>query len=225
MATGAGHAGPVAGADGTEYRDYMRLTAFTDISLRIVMRLAVADGEEQPTTRSVAEVLAVPYTHAAKAVARLSEMGLVDTRRGRGGGLRLTEAGRRASVGAIVRALEGDGDVAGCEDAVPCPLRAACRLRGALARAREAFYASLDPITVDDLVAEPTGPMLIDLLPPRVSAGGPSGTTPGGASGTEAGVVPGTTPGGASGTEADVVPGTPFEGSSEATPGVSSATV
>ncbi|MEU9830165.1 Rrf2 family transcriptional regulator [Streptosporangium sp. NPDC048047] len=152
----------------------MRLTAFTDISLRIVMRLAVADGEEQPATRSVAEVLAVPYTHAAKAVARLSEMGLVDTRRGRGGGLRLTGAGHRASVGAIVRALEGDGDVVGCEDAVPCPLRAACRLRGALARAREAFYAALDPVTIDELVTEPTGPVLLGLLPPRTPSRKPS---------------------------------------------------
>ena len=55
----------------------MRLTTFTDLSLRIVMRLAVA-GEETLTTRSVAGMLAVPYTHAAKAVARLSEMGLVE---------------------------------------------------------------------------------------------------------------------------------------------------
>lgn len=195
----------------------MRLTAFTDISLRIVMRLAVADGEKQLTTRSVAESLAVPYTHAAKAVARLSEMGLVDTRRGRGGGLRLTGAGHRASVGVIVRALEGDGDVVGCEDAVPCPLRAACRLRGALARAREAFYAALDPVTVDELVAEPTGPVLIGLLPPRVSSGGPSGVP------TEA--VSNAAAEGTSGVAAEETSGMPFEGSSEVTPGVSSATV
>src|SRR5690606_5001018 len=66
----------------------MRLTAFTDIALRIVMRLAVVSGDELMTTREIADVLAVPYTHAAKAVARLSELGLVEARRGRGGGLR-----------------------------------------------------------------------------------------------------------------------------------------
>ncbi|GHH63327.1 HTH-type transcriptional repressor NsrR [Streptosporangium violaceochromogenes] len=141
----------------------MRLTAFTDISLRIIMRLAVAGEGELLTTRSVAEGLAVPYTHAAKAVARLSEMGLVGTRRGRGGGLRLTEAGRRASVGGIVRTLEGPGEVVGCEDDPPCPLRAACRLREALAQAREAFFASLDPVTVDTLVTPPAGQVLVSL--------------------------------------------------------------
>jgi Rrf2 family nitric oxide-sensitive transcriptional repressor len=143
----------------------MRLTAFTDIGLRIVMRLAVAHRDELMTTRTVADQLAVPYTHAAKAVARLSELGLVEARRGRGGGLQLTERGREASVGRVVRDLEGAGDVVGCEDTPPCPLRAACRLRGALRTAQEAFYASLDSVTVASLVAAPTGPVLLSLAP------------------------------------------------------------
>ncbi|HLU72150.1 MAG TPA: Rrf2 family transcriptional regulator [Nonomuraea sp.] len=145
----------------------MRLTAFTDIALRIVMRLAVVSGDELMTTREIADVLAVPYTHAAKAVARLSELGLVEARRGRGGGLHLTELGREASVGAVVRRLEGDGEVVGCEDALmPCPLRAACRLRAALREAQEAFYASLDKITITSLVAGSAGPVLLSLTAP-----------------------------------------------------------
>ncbi|MBG0825035.1 Rrf2 family transcriptional regulator [Planomonospora sp. ID91781] len=163
----------------------MRLTAFTDISLRIVMRLAVAGEGELLTTRVVADMLAVPYTHAAKAVARLSELGLVEARRGRGGGMRLSEAGRGASVGGVVRALEGADDVVGCEDDPPCPLRAACRLRAALRQAQEAFYASLDAVTVDSLVAAPTGPVLLSLTSvaeqslrrpddPRWGSGGPA---------------------------------------------------
>jgi Rrf2 family nitric oxide-sensitive transcriptional repressor len=81
----------------------MHLTAFTDISLRIVMRLAVAGPDELLTTRAVAGMLAVPYTHAAKAVARLSELGLVEARRGRGGGLQLTEKGRATRMGGVGR--------------------------------------------------------------------------------------------------------------------------
>lgn len=148
---------------GGAYRGVMRLTAFTDISLRIVMGLAVTDEAELPTTRALAESLAVPYTHAAKAVARLSEMGLVEARRGRGGGLRLTKAGRRASVGGIVRELEGAGDVVGCADDPSCPLQAACRLRRALRDAQEAFFAALDSVTIDSLVTPPTGPVLLSL--------------------------------------------------------------
>jgi Rrf2 family nitric oxide-sensitive transcriptional repressor len=105
----------------------------------------------------------VPYTHAAKVVAELQHLGLLDARRGRGGGLTLTEKGRTASVGAVVRTFEGEGDVVDCEGSTPCPLNSGCRLRGALRRAQEAFYASLDPLTVTDMVASPTGPLLLDI--------------------------------------------------------------
>ncbi|WP_320781784.1 nitric oxide-sensing transcriptional repressor NsrR [Streptomyces sp. CRN 30] len=142
----------------------MRLTKFTDLALRSVMRLAVVrDGDDPLTTREVADTMDVPYTHVAKAVTRLQHLGVVEARRGRGGGLALTELGRRSSVGWLVRELEGDGEVVECEGDVPCPLRAACRLRGALRAAQEAFYAALDPLTVADLVSSPTGPVLVGL--------------------------------------------------------------
>ncbi|CAL9419277.1 transcriptional regulator [Streptomyces sp. DH-12] len=147
----------------------MRLLRSTDLALRVLMRLAVAGDGTVPTTRDVAAALDVPYTHAAKVVAELQHMGLLTARRGRGGGLSLTEKGRGASVGGLVRAFEGDGDVVDCDgagSAAPCPLRSGCRLRGALRRAQEAFYASLDPLTVADLTAAPTGPLLLGV--PRV---------------------------------------------------------
>jgi Rrf2 family nitric oxide-sensitive transcriptional repressor len=50
-----------------------------------------------------------------------------------------------------------------CDGTVPCPLRGACVLRGALRRAQEAFFAALDPLTVNDLVAAPTGPLLLGI--------------------------------------------------------------
>ncbi|MGY0488344.1 Rrf2 family transcriptional regulator [Streptomyces sp. WG-D5] len=142
----------------------MRLTRFTDLALRVLMRLAVEEGE-LPTTREVAGAMEVPYTHTAKVVAKLQHMGLVEARRGRGGGLALTGAGRSASIGGLVRELEGPGDVVDCEGATPCPLAAACRLRGALRQAQEAFFASLDPLTLADLVKAPTGPLLVTLSP------------------------------------------------------------
>ncbi|MEU6462109.1 Rrf2 family transcriptional regulator [Streptomyces sp. NPDC046976] len=145
----------------------MRLLRSTDLALRILMRLAVST-EDTPATRKVAEDMGVPYTHAAKVVAELQHLGLVDARRGRGGGLALTERGRTASVGAIVRTFEGDDEVVECEGATPCPLRSDCRLRGALRRAQEAFYGFLDPITLDQIVTDPTGPVLlgISMRPP-----------------------------------------------------------
>ncbi|MEE1941234.1 Rrf2 family transcriptional regulator [Streptomyces sp. TRM 70361] len=143
----------------------MRLTKFTDLALRVVMRLAVLDEAETPTSQEVADSVAAPYTHVSKVVSRLRHLGVLEARRGRGGGLRLTPLGRTASVGWLVRGLEGAGDVVGCEDtAAPCPLRGGCRLRSALREAQEAFYAALDPLTVRDLVGDTARPVLVRLL-------------------------------------------------------------
>ncbi|MFE5592663.1 RrF2 family transcriptional regulator [Streptomyces sp. NPDC056549] len=143
----------------------MRLTKFTDLALRAVMRLAVTAPEESVTTREVAESMDVPYAHMAKVVTRLQHLGVVEARRGRGGGLALTERGRRSSVGWLARTLEGEEEVVACEGDPPCPLRTACRLRGALREAQEAFYRALDPLTVAELVSSPTGPLLLTLGP------------------------------------------------------------
>lgn len=132
----------------------VRLTKFTDLALRVVLRLAHLDESERTTVREVAVAVGAPYTHAAKVVSRLRHLDVIEARRGRNGGLSLTELGRAASVGWIVRELEGTGEVVGCTDDPPCPLLRGCKLRGALRVAQEEFFASLDPIIVRDLVAD-----------------------------------------------------------------------
>nr|WP_228454291.1 Rrf2 family transcriptional regulator [Streptomyces alkaliphilus] len=155
------------------------MTKFTDLALRAVMRLAVCDEGETLTTREVADGVAVPHTHMAKAITRLQHLGVVEARRGRGGGLALTDFGRHASIGWMVRELEGDGEVVACEGEQPCPLRAACRLRGALREAQEAFHRTLDPLTPADLVSSPTGPVLMGLPRARPDRGAaPTEPTP-----------------------------------------------
>ncbi|MEV0856429.1 RrF2 family transcriptional regulator [Nocardia fluminea] len=144
----------------------MQLTRFTDLGLRVVMRLAVVGNGDRPGSREIADELAVSYAHVAKVITRLAELGVVDARRGRRGGLAITELGRDASVGWLVRRLEGEGEVVECEGTNPCPLRTGCLLRSALRSAQEAFFASLDTLTIEDLTRNPTRTVLLAL--PRV---------------------------------------------------------
>lgn len=130
----------------------MQLTRFTDLGLRAMMLLAAGEADGQRvTTGSIAAGANASENHIAKAVSRLADLGMVHARRGRTGGLALTEEGRRASVGWLVRRLEGDREVIECGGENPCPLIPACRLRRALADAKEAFYRELDRYTVSDL--------------------------------------------------------------------------
>lgn len=140
----------------------MQLTRFTDLGLRTMMLLAAGETEAQRvTTRSIAFGADASENHIAKAVSRLVELGMVSARRGRIGGLTLTDAGRSASIGWLVRRLEGDKEVIECGGDNPCPLVAGCRLRRALAEAKEAFYRELDRYTVGDLIREARLPVIL----------------------------------------------------------------
>ncbi|PNH83716.1 Rrf2 family transcriptional regulator [Arthrobacter sp. AFG20] len=130
----------------------MKINAFADVSLRALMVLAAAPEGGLLTTQNVADAVNTPYNHVSKAVAKLRMLGLIDVERGRNGGSRLSAAGRRVTVGQVLRELDTREDAAECiGPAGSCPLINECRLRGALARAREAFYRELDGVVVADL--------------------------------------------------------------------------
>ena len=142
----------------------MRLPGFSDVGLRILIRLAVAEDGDRLSTRDIAAEMQVSYAHATKACAHLSARGWIEADRGRGGGVTLTASGRAAALGDVVRSLEGDddGELIDCAG-LGCPLRSACRLRSALATARAAFYASLNTVTVASLAQPPTRAVVLEL--------------------------------------------------------------
>lgn len=131
----------------------MRLTTRTNLALRTLMFCAVNDGR---TVRKheVAEAVNASENHLAQVINRLGQEGFLETVRGRHGGLRLGRPMERISVGEVFRRFEGVVPLAECfaGGADTCPLRGACRLKGALHAAVEAFYGSLDTLTIADLV-------------------------------------------------------------------------
>ncbi|RKE65605.1 BadM/Rrf2 family transcriptional regulator [Dietzia kunjamensis] len=142
----------------------VQLSRSSDLALRALMRLAVADERgDRMTAAAIAESVNASTSHVAKIVSRLVDLGLAESRRGRGGGLVITEAGRHESVGSLLRELEGPGEVVQCEGPTPCPLAGNCGLRRALVDAREAFFAALDPLTVEGIVRAPTRQVSLSL--------------------------------------------------------------
>jgi len=130
----------------------MRISAFSDVSLRVVILLAAAPDAGLLTSRVISEGVGSPYNHVSKTIIKLRDLGLVEVVRGRSGGARISAEGRRATVGWLLRRLDTRTDVADCETAAGnCPLVDGCGLRGALGRAREAFYAALDDVVIATL--------------------------------------------------------------------------
>lgn len=132
----------------------MRLTAFTDYSLRVLIYLA-ADTSRRATIGEIAATYGISENHLVKVVHFLGRQGWIDTVRGKGGGLQLAMAPEAVNVGRVVRDTEGAALPAECfaEDGGHCLIDGSCRLKGVLAEAVAAFYAALDAYTLADLVA------------------------------------------------------------------------
>jgi Rrf2 family nitric oxide-sensitive transcriptional repressor len=136
----------------------MRLTTRTSLALRTLMFCAV-NNDRIVRKFEVAERCNVSENHLAQVINGLAHAGFLTTLRGRKGGLMLARPMGQIGVGAVARAFEGQVPLAECftETRNTCPLAPACRLRRALADAVEAFYASLDRLTIADLVVENEG--------------------------------------------------------------------
>ena len=136
----------------------MRLTIRTNLALRTLMMCAVNEGRTL-RKHEIAEACNASENHLAQVINTLGQLEFVQTVRGRHGGLRLGVPMGRISVGAVLRAFESGVPFAECfePESNTCPLAAVCLLRRALVAALEAFYSTLDAISLADLVKDNAG--------------------------------------------------------------------
>jgi len=132
----------------------MRLTRFTDNSLRTLIYLAL-NNNNGVTISEVSKNCAIPRNHLVKVVHALSKKDFIITTRGHGGGLKLIKPASDLSVGNIVRAMEGQLEVIKCFTPL-CPIAPTCKLRNLLSEAMEAFLLVLDKYTIADLIIDET---------------------------------------------------------------------
>jgi Rrf2 family nitric oxide-sensitive transcriptional repressor len=130
----------------------MRLTTFTDYSLRVLMYVAT-DPPARATIAEIAAAFDISENHLMKVVHFLGKAGLLVNVRGKGGGLELGAPANTINLGYVVKMTEGTDRPAECFDpkANVCRITSACRLRGALEDAVRAFYAVLDQYTLEDI--------------------------------------------------------------------------
>ena len=153
----------------------MKLTAFTDYSLRVLIFLAAEPGRRA----TIAEILAayeISESHLTKVVHFLGKQGWISTVRGKGGGISLAMPAEQIGVGQVLRDTEGNAEPAECfsEDGGSCAIVSCCKLQGVLAEAVNAFYAVLDRYTLADITRNNAA--LVSILhfhpapPPRAKA-------------------------------------------------------
>lgn len=153
----------------------MRLAEYTDYTLRVLMYCA-ARPQQLVTISELAERHGVSRNHLMKIVTDLGRQGVLETTRGRGGGLRLRKDPARIRVGDVVRASETDFRLVECFDpgTNQCTLTPSCRVKDLFRAALAAYFKELDGMTLADIV-EPASA----LAPARAtSLRGRAGGTP-----------------------------------------------
>jgi Rrf2 family nitric oxide-sensitive transcriptional repressor len=147
----------------------VKLTLFSDYALRIALYLA-SHPERRCSVEEISRAYGISRAHLVKVVQRLTDLELVSTTRGRGGGLRLARAPEDINVGALVRATEPNFDLVECFEMKTntCPIAPACGLKGTLLRAQRAFLAVLDEQVLADYL--PRREKLVALWAPALRA-------------------------------------------------------
>ena len=134
----------------------MHLTVFSDYTLRVLMYLAL-DRTRLATIPQIAAAYGISENHLMKVVHQLARAGVVESVRGKGGGIRLALAPEEIRLGEVIRGSEGDAPIVVClsGDAHACRITSSCRLKGILVDAFDTLYAALDEHTLADLVEKP----------------------------------------------------------------------
>jgi Rrf2 family nitric oxide-sensitive transcriptional repressor len=131
----------------------MRLTVYTDFSLRVLMYVAL-HPDRRPTIGEIASSYGISKNHIMKVVHQLGVAGYIETVRGQSGGMRLARSADAINLGEVVRHTEPDLALVPCFEPInsACVITPACKLRRALHEARAAFLAVLDSYSLGDLI-------------------------------------------------------------------------
>ncbi|MEK4759178.1 Rrf2 family transcriptional regulator [Viridibacillus sp. FSL E2-0187] len=132
----------------------MRLTLYTDYSLRVLLYLGARNIEDLSTIKEISDAYGISKNHLMKVTHELGKLGYIETVRGRGGGIRLALKPKDIVIGKLVRQTEEDFYLVDCfnPESVGCIISPVCSLKGALNKALHAYIAVLDEYTLDDFL-------------------------------------------------------------------------
>lgn len=130
----------------------MKLTRFTDYSLRVLMHLGLQENS-RVTIREISESYDISRNHLMKVVSLLTRMGYLDARRGPGGGIALARSAEDICLADVIMDMEDDLIMVECFGADgECVISPVCELKGVLDQALTAYLDTLRNYTLADLL-------------------------------------------------------------------------
>lgn len=131
----------------------MRLTNYSDYSLRVLIYLSTEPNEKLVNIKDIAEAYDISKNHLMKIIYNLGKMGYIETIRGRNGGIRLAKLPSDINIGELIRKTEEDFHIVECfEHNNNCVITPVCSLKHIFNKALDQFLQVLDQYTLEDIV-------------------------------------------------------------------------
>lgn len=147
----------------------MRLTRFTDYSLRVLIYLGLQQ-DRLVTIRSISDAYGISRNHLMKVVSLLTRMGYLKAQRGPGGGIRLARPPGEINLADVIFDTEDDLAMVECfDEAGHCVITPACKLQHIIGEALAAYMQTFKEHTLADLV-EPGAELSVLLKIPLFGA-------------------------------------------------------
>ncbi|MEI6897859.1 MAG: Rrf2 family transcriptional regulator [Psychromonas sp.] len=146
----------------------MRITRYTDYSLRVLIYLAVNRGQQSKIS-CIADSYGISKNHLMKIVQQLNISGYLLATRGKNGGIKLNRPPNEINIGSLVREMEKKDNLVECSgENNQCVITPSCQLQQIFSEALESFFSSLDNYHLDDLIGDNKHDDLAALLSVKV---------------------------------------------------------
>jgi Rrf2 family nitric oxide-sensitive transcriptional repressor len=138
-----------------DWRLELRLTKYTDYSLRVLIYLAV-HPDRRCSIQEIADRYQISKNHLMKVVRQLASAGFIDSVRGVRGGLRLGLDSSAINLAEVIEEMEPDFGMVECLRADnQCVITGPCKLQGLLRQSTQAFLDVMRQQTLADLLSSP----------------------------------------------------------------------
>ena len=129
----------------------MKLTKSTDYALRVLIYLE--SNQQIVTMRELSSQLFIPYDNLTKIIQKLAKSGIIQTIKGKNGGVKRNSKSKQATLYDVIGIIDGPTRLSPCiADPTVCGLSCNCRLKHVLGELEGKINALFSQFTIKDVM-------------------------------------------------------------------------
>lgn len=132
----------------------MQINKHTDYAFRALIYLA-GQGGERVTIQHIAQTYSISKSHLMKIINKLANARIVESTRGKNGGLRLAKPADQITLDAVFTTMNPQSSPVNCSKP-PCLIVQSCTLKAMLDGAQQQFIQHLAQFTLQDCLNHST---------------------------------------------------------------------